>query len=50
MDGKALLEVWEGKKLGNLLHMYEWGALAFKRVEARFRSKKLAARAKKRIW
>ena len=50
LDGKALLEVWEGKKLGNLLHMYEWGALAFKRVEARFRSKKLAARAKKRIW
>ena len=35
------------KKLGNLLHMHEWGALAFKHVEARFRSNKLAARAMK---
>ena len=47
LDGKAPPEVWEDKKLGNLLHMHEWGALAFKHVEARFRSNKLAARAKK---
>ena len=47
LDGKAPLEVWEDKKLGNLLHMHEWGALAFKHVEARFRSNKLAARAMK---
>ena len=47
LDGKAPLEVWEDKKLGNLLHMHEWGALAFKHVEARLRSNKLAARANK---
>ena len=47
LDGKAPLEVWEDKKLGNLLHMREWGALAVKHVEAQFWSNKLAARAKK---
>ena len=34
-------------KLGNLLRMHKWGALAFKHGEARFRSNKIAARANK---
>ena len=46
-DGKGPLEVWQEKKLGNLLHMHEWGTLAFKHVKARFRPNKLAGRAKK---
>ena len=45
LDGKAPLEVWEDKKLSNLLHMHEWGALSFKHVRVRFRFNKLAARA-----
>ena len=47
LDGKAPLEVWEHKPLGNLPHIHEWGLLAFKRGETRFRPNKLAARAKK---
>ena len=47
LDGKAPREVWVDKKVGSLLHMHESGALAFKHVEARFKSNKLAARAKK---
>ena len=44
LDGKVPLEIWQEKRLGNLLHMHEWGALAFNLVEARFRPNKLAAR------
>lgn len=47
LDGKAPLEVWTGEPLGNMLHIHEWGSLAFKHEEARFRHNKLAARAKK---
>ena len=47
LDGKAPREVWEDKKLGILVHMHEWGALAFKDVKARFRSNKLVTRATK---
>ncbi|CAB1113561.1 unnamed protein product [Ectocarpus sp. CCAP 1310/34] len=47
LGGKSPLEVWEGKPLGNLLHIHEWGSMAFKHEEARFRPNKLAARAKK---
>ncbi|CAB1096463.1 unnamed protein product [Ectocarpus sp. CCAP 1310/34] len=47
LGGKSPLEVWEGKPLGNLLHIHEWGSMAFKHEGARFRPNKLAARAKK---
>ena len=47
LDGKAPIEVWEDKPLGSLQHIHEWDALAFKHVEARFMSNKLASRAKK---
>ncbi|CAB1110564.1 unnamed protein product [Ectocarpus sp. CCAP 1310/34] len=47
LGGKAPLEVWESKPLGKMLHIHEWGSLAFKHEETRFRSSKLAARAKK---
>ena len=47
LDGKAPLEVWEDKPLGSMQHIHDWGALAFKQKEARFRPNKLAARAKK---
>eukprot|EP00752_Nemacystus_decipiens_P002677 g2503.t1 len=47
LGGKAPLEVWESKPLGKMLHIHEWGSLAFKHEETRFRSNKLAARAKK---
>ena len=47
LGGKAPLEVWEGKPLGKLLHIHEWGSLAFKHEETRSRSSQLAARAKK---
>ncbi|CAB1099484.1 unnamed protein product [Ectocarpus sp. CCAP 1310/34] len=47
LGGKAPLEVWEGKPLGKMLHIHEWGSLAFKHEEVRARSNKLAARAKK---
>ncbi|CAB1105053.1 unnamed protein product [Ectocarpus sp. CCAP 1310/34] len=47
LGGKSPLEVWEGKPLGILLHVHEWGSMAFKHEEARFRPNKLAARAKK---
>ena len=35
------------KPLGSMQHIHDWGALAFKQKEARFRPNKLAARAKK---
>ena len=47
LDENAPLEVWEDKTLGSLQHIHEWGSLAFKHEEARFRPNKLAARAKK---
>ena len=47
LGGKAPLEVWEVKPLGKMLHIHEWGSLAFKHEEVRARSNKLAARAKK---
>lgn len=47
LGGKAPLEVWDGKPLGKMLHIHEWGSLAFKHEEKRSRSSKLAARAKK---
>ena len=47
LGGKAPLEVWEDRPLGNLLHIREWGALAFKHVEQRDRAHKLAPRAVK---
>eukprot|EP00903_Cladosiphon_okamuranus_P021851 g20088.t1 len=47
LGGKAPLEVWEGKPLGKMLHIHEWGSLAFKHEEVRARSNKLAARATK---
>lgn len=47
LGGKAPLEVWEGKPLGSMSHLHEWGSVAYKHEEARFRSTKLSARAKK---
>ncbi|CAB1100998.1 unnamed protein product [Ectocarpus sp. CCAP 1310/34] len=47
LGGKAPIEVWESKPLGKMLHIHEWDSLAFKHEETRFRSSKLAARAKK---
>ena len=47
LDGKAPLEVWEDKPLGSMPHIHEWGSLAFKHEEARFRPNNLTARAKK---
>ena len=43
LGGKAPLEVWEGKPLGKMLHIPEWGSLAFKHEEEGARSNKLAA-------
>ena len=48
LGGKAPIEVWEDKPLGNFLHIREWGTLAFKHVEQRDRAHKLAPRAVKR--
>ncbi|CAB1106814.1 unnamed protein product [Ectocarpus sp. CCAP 1310/34] len=47
LGDQAPLEVWKSKPLGKVLHIHEWGSLAFKHEETRFRSSKLAARAKK---
>ncbi|CAB1113759.1 unnamed protein product [Ectocarpus sp. CCAP 1310/34] len=47
LGGKSPLKVCEGKPLGNLLHIHDWGSMASKHEEARFRPNKLAARAKK---
>lgn len=47
LGGMAPLEVWLDKGLGSLQHMHEWGSVAFKHVEARFRPNKLAVRAQK---
>ena len=47
LEGKASLDVWEDKPLGNMQHIHDWGALAFKQEKARFRPNKMAARVKK---
>ncbi|CAB1111207.1 unnamed protein product [Ectocarpus sp. CCAP 1310/34] len=47
LGGKSPLEVWQGKPLGDMSHILEWGSIAYKHEEARFRNTKLSARAKK---
>ena len=44
LDGKTPWELWFDRELGSLKHVHEWGCTAFKHVEVRHRSGKLAPR------
>ena len=47
VDGKTPWELWFDRELGSLKHIHEWGCTAFKHVEVRHRSGKLAPRGEK---
>ncbi|CAB1109880.1 unnamed protein product [Ectocarpus sp. CCAP 1310/34] len=47
LGGTVPHEVWQGKPLGDMSHIHEWGSVAYTHEEARFRNTKLSARATK---